>query len=41
MVADERVEGLPVLEMDILLADPEARRRVGARTLQFVESLAS
>lgn len=40
IVADEPASGLPALQTDTLLADPEARRRVGAQTLQFVESLA-
>jgi LPPG:FO 2-phospho-L-lactate transferase len=40
IVADEPAAALPTLQTDTLLADPESRRRVGAQTLQFVESLA-
>jgi LPPG:FO 2-phospho-L-lactate transferase len=40
VVADEPVPALPSLVTDTLLSDPEARRRLGAQTLQFVESLA-
>ncbi len=32
LVADERTDRVPVLETDVLLADPESRRRAGART---------
>jgi LPPG:FO 2-phospho-L-lactate transferase len=40
LVADEPATGLPVLQTDTLLGNADARRRVGAQTLQFVESLA-
>ena len=40
LVADEAVDGLPVLRTDTLLADPESRRRVAAATLAFAEGLA-
>jgi LPPG:FO 2-phospho-L-lactate transferase len=39
IVADEPVEGLPVLEIDTLMDTPEARRRVAESTLQFARSL--
>jgi LPPG:FO 2-phospho-L-lactate transferase len=39
LVADEPVDGLPVLQTDTLLADPESRRRVAAETLAFAEGL--
>jgi LPPG:FO 2-phospho-L-lactate transferase len=40
LVADEQVDGLPVLCTDTLLADPESRRRVATETLVFAEGLA-
>jgi LPPG:FO 2-phospho-L-lactate transferase len=40
LVADEPVDGLPVLRTDTLLADAEGRRRVAAETLAFAEGLA-
>jgi LPPG:FO 2-phospho-L-lactate transferase len=35
LVADEVVDGLPVLQTDTLMDDPAARRRVAAETLTF------
>jgi LPPG:FO 2-phospho-L-lactate transferase len=40
LVADEAVDGIPVLRTDTLLSDPGARRRVAAETLSFAEGLA-
>ncbi|HUR86752.1 MAG TPA: 2-phospho-L-lactate transferase [Solirubrobacteraceae bacterium] len=40
LVADEDVEGLPLLRTDTLLNDPDARRRVAGETLRFAEALA-
>jgi LPPG:FO 2-phospho-L-lactate transferase len=40
LVADERVDGLPVLETDVELGDPEGRRRVAEASLRFAEGLA-
>ncbi|MEA2155952.1 MAG: 2-phospho-L-lactate transferase [Solirubrobacteraceae bacterium] len=40
LVADEAVDGLPVLRTDTLLAGAEGRRRVAAETLSFAEGLA-
>ena len=40
LVADEAVDGLPVLRTDTLLADAQGRRRVAAETLAFAEGLA-
>jgi LPPG:FO 2-phospho-L-lactate transferase len=40
LVADEPVEGLPVLQTDTLMDDAPARRRVAAETLAFAEGLA-
>ncbi len=40
LVADEDVEGLPLLRTDTLLDDPDARRRVAGETLRFAEALA-
>ena len=40
LVADEAVDGLPVLRIDTLLGDPESRRRVAGETLSFAEGLA-
>src|SRR5215211_690942 len=39
MVADERVEALPALEMDTRMDDAAGRRRVAADVLRFAESL--
>ena len=41
LVADEAVEGLPVLRTDTLMDDAAGRRRVAAETLQFAEGLAA
>jgi LPPG:FO 2-phospho-L-lactate transferase len=40
LVADERVDGIPVLQTDTLMSDPERRRRVADETLRFAEALA-
>jgi len=40
LVSDERCDSLPVLETDVDLSTPEARRRVAGATLTFVSSLA-
>jgi LPPG:FO 2-phospho-L-lactate transferase len=40
LVADEAVDGLPVLKTDTLMAGAEGRRRVAAETLTFAEGLA-
>jgi LPPG:FO 2-phospho-L-lactate transferase len=40
LVADEPVDGLPVLQTDTLMADAAGRRRVAAETLSFAEGLA-
>ncbi|MGI9099016.1 MAG: 2-phospho-L-lactate transferase [Solirubrobacteraceae bacterium] len=40
LVADEAVDGIPVLRTDTLLSHPGARRRVAAETLSFAEGLA-
>ena len=40
LVADEGAEGVPVLQTDTLMSDPESRRRVAAETLRFAEGLA-
>ena len=40
LVADERVEGVPVLETDVRMADAAARRRVARETLAFAAALA-
>jgi LPPG:FO 2-phospho-L-lactate transferase len=39
LVADTRTEGIPVLETDVLMAGPEARRRVAEETLNFARAL--
>ena len=39
MVSDVRVDGLPCLETDTMMGDPEARRRVAAETLEFARAL--
>jgi len=41
LVADEPVDGLPVLRMDTLMTDASSRRNVAEQTLRFAESLAS
>jgi LPPG:FO 2-phospho-L-lactate transferase len=40
IVADERADGLPTLETDVRLGDPEARRRVAGEVLAFAAALA-
>jgi LPPG:FO 2-phospho-L-lactate transferase len=40
LVADEAVDGLPVLRTDTLMASAEGRRRLAAETLSFAEGLA-
>ena len=40
LVADERTADLPVLETDVLMDTPEARRRVAEQTLEFALGLA-
>jgi LPPG:FO 2-phospho-L-lactate transferase len=40
LVADERADGVPTLETDVLMADPGARRRVADATLRFAGALA-
>jgi LPPG:FO 2-phospho-L-lactate transferase len=40
LVADERVEGVPVLETDVLMDGPEDRARVAEATLRFATALA-
>jgi hypothetical protein len=40
LVADERSELAPVLETDMLLDTPEARRRLAQETLSFAQALA-
>ncbi|MGN6868559.1 MAG: 2-phospho-L-lactate transferase [Solirubrobacteraceae bacterium] len=39
LVADQRTGGLPVLETDVLMATPDARRRVAEETLKFALAL--
>lgn len=39
LVADQRIEGLPVLETDMLMKDAEGRRRLAGETLQFALGL--
>ena len=41
LVADERTDAVPVLQTDVLLDTPEARRRVADETLAFADALAS
>ena len=41
LVADEPVDGLPVLQTDTLMSDAARRRRVAAETLRFAEALAA
>jgi LPPG:FO 2-phospho-L-lactate transferase len=40
LVADQRADGLPTLETDVLLGDAEARRRVAGEVLAFAAALA-
>jgi LPPG:FO 2-phospho-L-lactate transferase len=40
LVADARADGVPTLETDVRLGDPEARRRVADATLRFAAALA-
>ncbi|MDX6677457.1 MAG: 2-phospho-L-lactate transferase [Solirubrobacteraceae bacterium] len=40
LVADEPVDGLPVLQTDTLMRDGDDRRRLAAETLRFAEGLA-
>jgi LPPG:FO 2-phospho-L-lactate transferase len=40
VVADERVDGLPLLETDVLMEGPEGRTRLAAETLRFATALA-
>lgn len=40
LVADEATTAVPVLETDVLMATPEARRRVAQTTLDFALGLA-
>ena len=39
LVADGRVDGLPTLETDTLMSDPQARRRLAQETLDFARAL--
>jgi len=41
LVADEPVDGLPVLQTDTLMTDAESRRRLAAEALQFAHGLAA
>jgi LPPG:FO 2-phospho-L-lactate transferase len=41
LVADEPVDGVPVLQTDTLMSDAASRRRVAAETLQFAAGLAA
>jgi LPPG:FO 2-phospho-L-lactate transferase len=41
LVADEPVDGLPVLQTDTLMTDAESRRRLAAETLRFAQGLAA
>jgi len=41
LVADEAVDGLPVLETDTLMHNADSRRRVAAETLRFAQALAA
>jgi LPPG:FO 2-phospho-L-lactate transferase len=41
LVADERTDAVPVLQTDVLLDTPAARRRVADETLAFADALAS
>jgi LPPG:FO 2-phospho-L-lactate transferase len=39
LVADERTDRMPVLETDVLMASPDARRRVAEEALRFALAL--
>ena len=39
LVADERARAIPVLQTDVLLSDPDQRRRVAQQTLDFALAL--
>jgi LPPG:FO 2-phospho-L-lactate transferase len=39
LIADERTEGIPVLETDVLMADGEGRRRLAEQVLGFAHAL--
>jgi LPPG:FO 2-phospho-L-lactate transferase len=39
LVADQQVEGLPVLQTDVLMKGAEGRRRLAAETLEFAAAL--
>jgi LPPG:FO 2-phospho-L-lactate transferase len=39
LVADRRASSVPTLETDVLLGDPDARRRVARATLEFASAL--
>jgi LPPG:FO 2-phospho-L-lactate transferase len=39
LISDQRVDGMPVLETDVLMATPDARRRVAEETLKFALAL--
>jgi LPPG:FO 2-phospho-L-lactate transferase len=41
LVADERADGVPTLETDVRMADPEGRRRVARETLDFALALST
>jgi LPPG:FO 2-phospho-L-lactate transferase len=41
LVADERTDGLPVLETDVLIDTPTARARLADETLRFALSLSA
>jgi LPPG:FO 2-phospho-L-lactate transferase len=41
LVADERVDGLPVLQTDTLMVDARSRRRLAGETLRFAAGLAA
>jgi hypothetical protein len=39
LIADERTEALPTLEIDVALGSPEQRRAVAEQTLLFAQAL--
>jgi LPPG:FO 2-phospho-L-lactate transferase len=39
LVADERTDAVPVLETDVLMGDPDGRRRVAEQALEFALAL--
>jgi LPPG:FO 2-phospho-L-lactate transferase len=41
LVADQRTDGVPVLETDVLMNGPKGRRRLAAETLSFARGLGS